>query len=118
LQYNPQALQFNSSFNPLLHNGVCVAPQLEHSAFCPPGALLLFNEAAPPPLAVDLNEAEEGVLFKDVTVALGIFDLVETLFEEEVRTVKFGRGVVDLPRDDEEDEVAAEALPVAADFNF
>jgi hypothetical protein len=40
LQYNPHALQFNSSFRPRLHNGVCVAPQLEHSAFTPPGAEL------------------------------------------------------------------------------
>ena len=39
LQYNPHALQFNSSFNPLLQSGVCVAPQLLHSAFTPPGAV-------------------------------------------------------------------------------
>lgn len=38
LQYNPQALQFSSSFKPRLQRGVCVAPQFAHSLLTPPGA--------------------------------------------------------------------------------
>jgi hypothetical protein len=40
LQYNPQALQFSSSFRPLLQSGVWVAPQFAHSLLTPPGAVL------------------------------------------------------------------------------
>src|ERR1700691_4214279 len=42
LQYNPHALQFNSSFNPRRQSGVWVAPQLEHSAFPPVGGGLFI----------------------------------------------------------------------------
>jgi hypothetical protein len=76
LQYSPQALQFNSSFNPLLQRGVCVAPQLEHSALTPPGAeLLKLLLVSLFPLPLPLNTAE----FKLVAVAPGPDDLVFTV---------------------------------------
>lgn len=74
LQYNPHALQFNSSLRPRLQSGVCVAPQLTHSAFTPPGAELLTVAA-----------------FPVVTVAEGPFEVRELEAEPEaVFTVKFG----------------------------
>ena len=69
LQYNPQALQFNSSFSPRLQSGVCVAPQLVHSALTPPGAELL-----PPPELLCWRSTAEFML---VAVAPGPEDLVE-----------------------------------------
>ena len=77
MQYSPHALQFSSSFSPRRHSGVCVAPQLLHSALTPPGA-------------------ELGVLFccEEFTgVALGP---VERVLTDCVRTLSDGR----LPCDD------------------
>jgi hypothetical protein len=69
LQYSPHALQFNSSFSPRLHKGVCVAPQLVHSALMPPGAEL--------PLPLEVLCWRSTAELTVVAVAPGPEDLVD-----------------------------------------
>jgi hypothetical protein len=90
LQYT-HALQFNSSFNPLLHNGVCVAPQFEHSALTPPGAEFAVVPL-PAPFAVLLVPPRDAAAL--AAVAPGPVDRVLSGW---VHTVSAERVTVALP---------------------
>jgi hypothetical protein len=91
LQYNPHALQFNSSFSPLLHNGVCVAPQLLHSAFTPPGALLFPFPLPPAPLGLPtlpFGIVDAGGFMRVVELVVEVLDVRRERLGLEVRPLE------------------------------